>query len=77
MQSLAEMWSLFFRCGLSLSQKKGFRSCDSNSVFFCVLILKEVLELNGIVQIIVRSAWHFVSSFDHANGLSIFQIDAV
>ena len=38
------------------------------------LILKEVSELNGIVRIILRSV---CNQFHHANGLSIFQFDAV
>ena len=49
-----------------------------NSVFSRNLILKEVSdsdsELNGFVWIIVKSV---CKQFDRANGLSIFQFDAI
>ena len=53
-----------------LVKKNGFRSCDGDSVFSRDLIFKEVSVLFGSLLD------QFVSSFDRANGLSIFQFDA-
>ena len=55
-------------------KKNGIRLCDGNSVVSRFLSLKEVSEYNGIVRIIVRSV---CKQFDRANGLSIFQFDAI
>ena len=58
-------------------QKNGFRLCNCNSVFSRDLILKEVSKLNGIVWPSASLLGQFSSRFGRANGLSIFQFDAV
>ena len=62
------------RATSGFGKKHGCHSCNGNSVLSRDLNLKEVSELNGINRIIVRSVCKQV---DRANGLSIFQFDAV
>ena len=57
-QTLGQSWGCSFVAKFFdqvFWSKNGFRSCNGNSVFSRDLILKEVSELNGIVQIIVIS----------------------